>query len=131
MTTLTEKSVIADIIKREIDPVFSRKLVTVASGAGVLSKGTVLGTITASGKMVPYNPTLGTGPELTTVGKLAILGVDIDASAADVTNVVVYHALCAFSTATLLWGAGVTTQNHKDAAYAGLALSHAMAMAPG
>lgn len=130
-TVLNENKTIGDIIKREMDPVFSKKLVTVVSGAGVLKKGAVLGTITASGKMNYYDPTANTGLELTTQGKLAILAADIDASAADVANVPVYAALCAYSKAALIWGAGVTTNNHKSAAYAGLALNFAMAMDPG
>jgi hypothetical protein len=122
-TTNTEKNHVADFLKRELEPLIGRKLVTVVSGAGVLKKGAVLGTVTASGKMNYYDPTSGAGLQLTTAGKLAILLEDIDATAADVTNVRVAWALGAFSTATLIWGAGVTTQPHKDAAYAGLALS--------
>jgi len=129
-TVLAEGNTLGDIIKHQFPPIFSQKLVTVASGAGVLKKGTVLGTVTASGKMVPYDPTSGTGPQLTAIDKLAILAADIDASAADVVKVPVYWALCGFSTAALIWGAGVTTQNHKDLAYAGLGLRFAMAMQP-
>jgi hypothetical protein len=83
----------------------------------------VLGTVTASGKMHSDDPTHGAGLQLTTAGTLAILLADLDATAADVANERVVWALGAFSTATLIWGAGVTTQPHKDAAYAGLALS--------
>jgi hypothetical protein len=129
-TTNTEKTYVADFLKREIEPMIGRKLVTVANGAGVLKKGTVLGTITASGKFTAYDPTSVLGPQLTTAGKLALLLEDIDASAADVANVRVAWALGVFSTAPLIWGAGVTTQAHKDAAYAGLALSLLVAATP-
>jgi hypothetical protein len=131
MTQLNERTYLPDVIKSEVDPVQARKLVTIASGAGVLKKGTVLGTVTASGKMVPYDPTSNLGPQLATVGLLAILGADVDATAADVPNALVWYALCSFSTAKLIWGAGVTTQNHKNTAYAGLALSFAIARTPG
>ena len=56
-TTNTEKNYVADVLKRELEPLIGRKLVTVASGAGVLKKGAVLGTVTASGKMNYYDPT--------------------------------------------------------------------------
>lgn len=130
MATLLEKNTLGDIIKREFDPIFSLKTVTIASGAGVLKKGTVLGTVTATSKMIPADPTAADGSQLTTQGKNAILAADIDATAADVANVPVYYALCAFSTAKLIWGADVTTQAQKNAIYAGLALSFAMAMQP-
>jgi hypothetical protein len=130
MTTLTESNKISDVIKREIDQLFSRKLVTIASGAGVLKKGMVLGTITASGKMIPYDPTAGTGVQLTTVGLLAILIEDVDATSADVPNTKVVYALAAYSPAFLLWGAGVTTPTHKANAQAGLALTFVIALQP-
>ena len=130
MATLTEKTYVGDILKREIEPLIGRKLVTVVSGAGVLKKGTVLGTVTATGKMNAYDPTANTGLELVTVGKLAILLEDIDATSADVTNVKVAWSLGVYSTAGLLWGAGVTTGGHKTAAYACLALSLLISAAP-
>lgn len=131
MTQLNERTYLPDVIKGEVDLDLSRKLVTVASGAGVLKKGTMLGTVSASGKMVPYDPTKADGSQLTTIGLLAILGADIDASAADVPNTLVWYALCKYTTSKVIWSAGVTTQNHKNAAYAGLALSFAIALPPG
>ncbi len=131
MSTLTERTYVPDVIKSEVDPVLSRKLVTILSGAGILKKGTVLGTVTATGKMIPYDPTASDGSQLTTVGKLAILGADVDATSADVLNTLVWYALCSFTTAKLIWGAGVTTGTHKTNAYAGLALCFAIQRPPG
>jgi hypothetical protein len=54
--------------------------VTIASGAGVLTKGTVLGKITASGKYKAYNDANSDG---TQTAKL-ILAEDVDATSADV-----------------------------------------------
>jgi len=54
--------------------------VTIASGAGVLAKGTVLGKITASGKYTAYNNGASDDSE---VAKL-ILAEDVDATSADV-----------------------------------------------
>lgn len=54
--------------------------VTIASGAGVLTTGTVLGKITASGKFKAYQDGASDGSE---VAKL-ILAEDVDATSADV-----------------------------------------------
>ena len=61
------------------------KPITIASGAGVLTKGTVLGKITASGKYKAYTNANSDGSE---VAKL-ILAEDVDATSADV-NAVAY-----------------------------------------
>lgn len=57
--------------------------VVVASGAGVLTRGTVLGKITASGKYKAYNNGASDGSE---VAKL-ILAKNVDATSADVNTV--------------------------------------------
>jgi hypothetical protein len=76
----------------EADGALSRETVTIASGAGVLQPGTVLGAITASGKFV-------TSPNAEVVGKegaqiaSAVLAYRVDATSADVQAVVIdYHA---------------------------------------
>ena len=130
MTTLTEGTYTADFLKRELERLIGRKLVTIENGAGVLKKGTVLGMKTSSKKFWAYDPTKSDGTQLTTAAQNAVLLQDVDASSADVANVPVIWALGALDTAFLLWSAGVTTQAHKDAAYAGLALSLLIALAP-
>jgi hypothetical protein len=130
MTTLTEKNYVADLVKREPEQLISRKLVTLAAGSGVLARGTVLGTITASGKFKPYDPTAVDGSQLTAAGDLAILLDDAVDTTADVANARVIWALGVVDSAFLQWSAGVTTQNHKNAAYAGLALTLLSVLTP-
>lgn len=130
MTTLTEGNYGADIVKRELERNISRKAVTIENGAGVLKKGTVLAIKTSSQKYWAYDPTKSDGTQLTTVGVNAVLLMDVDAGSADVANVPVIWSLGVIDTAFLLWSAGVTTQTHKNNAYAGLALSLLVALAP-
>ncbi len=53
---------------------------TVASGAGVIAKHTVLGRVTATGKLKPYDDAATDGSEVAEV----ILAEDIDATSEDV-----------------------------------------------
>lgn len=59
--------------------------IVVASGAGVLDPGTVLGKITASQKYAAFDPTLVTGVELPAGAIILFHGVD--ATSADVKTV--------------------------------------------
>jgi hypothetical protein len=122
---LTEAARLGDVIKRELDPNFSRKRVTLKSGFAVLAPFTVLGVITASGKWSPYNPTLSDGTEVAAGILLAPAAtatgplpgpVDTTADAL----AIVLRGLAVVSTAHLVWGAGVTTAGHKTAAAAAL-----------
>ena len=61
--------------------------VTLASGAGALSRGQVLGRVTASGKYSVYDKDASDGTE----EPRAILARPIDASAADATAVAYVH----------------------------------------
>jgi len=56
------------------------KPITIVTGAGILTKGTALGKITASGKYNAYAPAAADGTE---TAKL-ILAEDVDATSADV-----------------------------------------------
>jgi len=64
---------------------FTRKRIVVASGAGDLETGTVLGKVTASGKYAPYDPAASDGRE-------AVAGIiydGVDATAEDQDAVLV------------------------------------------
>lgn len=76
--------------------------VTIASGAGALARGTVLGKITASGEYTTSTSAATDGSEVPT----AILVEDVDATAA-AANTVVYIA-GDFNTNALTIGAGHT-----------------------
>lgn len=71
----TEEQLFAGQFPRHQQPI------VVANGEGVLSKGTVLGKITASGKFAAYDNNASDGTQ-TAVG---VLGCDVDASSGDVS----------------------------------------------
>jgi hypothetical protein len=101
-------------IKMEGPQGYSRKDVTIASGQN-LAIGTVVGKVSASGKYAAYDNDAVDGAQ-TAAG---ILTAAVDASAADKAGVIVCrHAIAAKE--ALIWGASVTTQGEKDAAYVDL-----------
>lgn len=91
MPTLTEGRDIGDVVAFEEQQQYSREVVTIASGAGVLEPGEVLGEVTASSKFVPSPDTGGDGSQTAT----AVLLTAVDATDADVVNVPVLarHAI--------------------------------------
>lgn len=98
----------------EAESGYSRKDVTIASGQN-LAIGTVVGRITASGKVAAYDNDATDGTQ-TAVG---VLIAAIDASAGDKPGTIIArHAVLAKQ--ALVFGAGVTTQAEKDAAFADL-----------
>ena len=118
MATLTEDrfSGAAHYIVSEANGYRSREQIVIASGAGKLKPGTVLGKITASGKYAPYNPTLETGVETAA----AILWEGCDATSADVRRTATIRDT-EIHADVLAWGSGVTTDQHKTDALADLA----------
>lgn len=103
-------------IKSEGNGDISREAVTIASGSGALLAGTVLGKITASGKYKPYDNDASDGSEVAA----AILYADCDATSADVKATVTARQAEVWKE-RLVWGAGVTTDAEKTAAYADFA----------
>lgn len=84
--------------------------ITVVSGAGVLVRGTLLGKITTGGK---YQTSLS-GASDGSQTPVAILANDVDASAADVTNVLVYTS-GEFNERAITFGTGHTAASTRDA----------------
>ena len=73
----------------ESNGTLSRETVTVASGAGLLQPGMVLGKVTATGKYLPYDNAATDG----TQSAAAVLFAEVNAASADVKAVVhVRHA---------------------------------------
>lgn len=83
METFTEKARNLAFLLSEANGYLSREVLTIASGAGVLEAGTVLGKITASSKYVPSPNAEVVGKEGAETG-VAILGYGVDATDADV-----------------------------------------------
>lgn len=117
MPTLTQdiKSGPGHYIVSEANGYRSRDVGTIAAGSGVLKPGAVLARVTATSKLVPYNPAGADGSQ----NAVAILYDGCDATAADVKRTVTardseVHA------AVLTWAAGVTDPQ-KATALAALA----------
>lgn len=93
----------------------SREVAIVASGSGKLDAGTVLGKVTATGKLKPLAPAASDG----TQKAAAVLFEACDAAAADVRRTVTARD-AEVQAAALVWPAGVTDPQ-KTAALAELA----------
>jgi hypothetical protein len=89
--------------------------IIVASGAGVLVPGTVLGKITASGKYVLHDAGLSNGAETAA----AILYNGVDATSADVTAVATVNGPATINGNELTFKTGISDAN-KTAAIAAL-----------
>ena len=81
MTVLVETRLPGEFILSEANGKRSREAITIASGAGIIAAGTVLGKITASGKFVASAAGATDGSEVPAA--VAIYGAD--ASSADVS----------------------------------------------
>src|SRR5579883_802557 len=102
MPVQTESNYLGDWLKYEEDNLYSRDEVTVASGQS-LATGTVIGVITASGKVTQLAPAASDGSE-TAAG---VLLNPVDASAGDKPGVIIArHAIC--SAHGLVWPASIT-----------------------
>lgn len=109
MPVITESNNLGDLLKYEAPSLYSRDVVTVASGQN-LAMGTVVGLKTADGKAHTLAPAATDGTE--DVAGLLIQAVD--ATSADAEGVMVArHALVADT--ALVWPAGITA-NQKTTA---------------
>ena len=85
------------------------KPVTIASGAGALARGTVLGLITASSQYNQLNPAGADGTEVAR----AILAEDVDATSEDVLAQA--YVLGKFRESDLVWPGGIPDTQKKAA----------------
>ena len=85
MNPILEKEVMGDFLLFEEDAFYSRELVTVVSGAGVLHPGTVVGKITASGKVDYAKDGESNGLE----NPIGVLAFSVDATSADAEAVII------------------------------------------
>ena len=103
-------------LSHELDPEFTRQVVTIVSGAGNLVTGTVLGKITASGKYKKHVNGAADGTETA----VAVLLNPVDATSADQKALVEIRD-CVIKPLGLVWDTSVNNQTKKDAALAQLA----------
>ena len=94
----------SDIVQDEGANRYSRDEDVLASGSGIVVTGTVLGMVTASGKVAPLAPAANDGTE-TAVG---IILETADATSAD-QDVVALKRRAQVVSQALVWPAGITT----------------------
>ena len=104
MTTLTEGKHAGGFLVWEVLRDYTRDTVTVASGAGKLEPGTVLGKITTGGKFTALAPAATNGSQ-TAAG---ILWAGVDASAADTPGVVLLRGPAIVNRHEIVWPEGAT-----------------------
>ena len=102
MPVLTEPPSMGDVLKYEVNPNYTREVVTLASGAAY-PIGAVLGKITASGKYTLSTATGTDGAQSAT----AVLLYAADATLADATGIVVARGPAIVSRAGLAFDATV------------------------
>jgi hypothetical protein len=83
---------------------YTRETVTIASGAGKLEPGTVLGRITTGGKYTSFAPGASNGSQ----NASGILWDSVDASAADASAVILFRGPAIVNRQDLVWPDGAT-----------------------
>ncbi len=104
MTTLTEGKHAGGFLVWEVLRDYTRETVTIASGAGKLEPGTVLGKITTGGKFTALAPAATNGSQ----NGAGILWAGVDASAADALGVVVLRGPAIVNRHEIVWPDGAT-----------------------
>ena len=104
MSILTETNHAGGFLVWEVLRDYTRETVTIASGAGKLEPGTVLGKITTSGKFTKLTPAATNGSQ----NAAGILWAGVDASAADSPGVVVLRGPALVNRHEIIWPEGAT-----------------------
>ena len=104
MATLTEGKHAGGFLVWEVLREFNRETITIASGAGKVAPGTVLGKITTGGKFTGLAPAATNGSQ----NPAGILWAAVDASAADALGVVIQRGPAIVNRNELVWPAGAT-----------------------
>ena len=104
MATLTEGPHAGGFLVWETSRDYTRETVTLASGAGKLEPGTVLGKITTGGKFTQLAPAASNGSQ----NAAGILWGPADATAADAAAVVVLRGPAIVNRNDLIWPTGAT-----------------------
>ena len=104
MTTLTEGKHAGGFLVWEVLRDYTRETVTIASAAGKLEPGTVLGKITTGGKYTALAPAATNGSQ----NAAGILWAGVDATAADAPGVVVLRGPAIVNRHEIIWPEGAT-----------------------
>jgi hypothetical protein len=104
MTMLTEGKHAGGFLVWEVLRDYTRETVTIASGAGKLEPGTVLGKITTGGKYTVLTPGASNGSQ----NAAGILWAGVDASDADAPGVVILRGPAIVNRHEIIWPDGAT-----------------------
>ncbi len=104
MTMLTEGQHAGGFLVWESFSDYTRETVTIASGAGNLEPGSVLGKITTGGKYTRLAPAATNGSQ----NPAGILWAGVDATAADALGVVILRGPALVNRHDLVWPEGAT-----------------------
>lgn len=104
MSILTETNHAGGFLVWEVLRDYTRETVTIASGAGKLEPGTVLGKITTGGKFTKLTPAATNGSQ----NAAGILWAGIDASAADAPGVVILRGPALVNRHEIIWPEGAS-----------------------
>ena len=104
MTTFTEGTHPGGFLTWEVLRDFTRDTVTLASGAGKLAPGTVLGKITTGGKFTVLTPGATNGSQ----NAAGLLWDGVDATDADTLGVVILRGPAIVNRHEIVWPEGAT-----------------------
>ena len=104
MTMLTEGKPAGGFLVWEVLRDYTRETVTIASGAGKLEPGTVLGKITAGGKYTTLAPAATNGSQ----NAAGILWDTVDASTSDAPGVIMLRGPAIVNRHEIIWPEGAT-----------------------
>ena len=104
MTMLTEGKHAGGFLVWEVLREYTRETVTIASGAGKLEPGTVLGKITAGGKYTTLAPAATNGSQ----NAAGILWDTVDASTSDAPVVIMLRGPAIVNRHEIIWPEGAT-----------------------
>lgn len=104
MTTLTEGKHAGGFLVWEVLRDYTRETITIASGAGKLAPGTVLGKITTGGKYTGLVPAATNGSQ----NAAGILWAGVDATDADTSGVVILRGPAIVNRHEIVWPEGAT-----------------------
>lgn len=104
MSILTETNHAGGFLVWEVLRDYTRETVTIASGAGKLEPGTVLGKITTGGKFTKLTPAATNGSQ----NAAGILWAGVDASGADSPGVVILRGPALVNRHEIIWPEGAS-----------------------
>ena len=104
MTMLTEGKHAGGFLVWDVLRDYTRETVTIASGAGKLEAGTVLGRMTSGGKYTSFAPSATNGSQ----NASGILWASVDASVADAPAVILLRGPAIANRHDLVWPDGAT-----------------------